>query len=95
MIFDQNDKPFLSLVYMSRAAERGGGGGGNLPQTSRLQGGATCPKQVGAPNLRNILKLNKAPSKSGRKQGNNDCIKGMKGPVYRYSQRFGVLSTDF
>ena len=56
---------------------------------------APGPKQVGAPNLRNILKLNKAPIKSGRVQGINGCIKGMKGPVYRYSQRFGVLSTDF
>ena len=33
------------------------------------------PKQVGASNLRNILKLNKAPSKSGRVQGINGCIK--------------------
>ena len=36
---------------------------------------AQGPKQVGAPNLRNILKLNKAPSKSGRVQGINGCIK--------------------
>ena len=47
------------------AAERGGGRGGQL---------APGPKQVGAPNLRNILKLNKAPSKSGRVQGINGCI---------------------
>ena len=72
--------------YLGRAAEKGGGGGA---------GGqiALGPKQLGAPNLRNILKLNKAPSKSGRVQSINGCIKGMKGPVYRYSQRFEVLST--
>ena len=46
---------------------RGGGGqGGQL---------APGPKQEGAPNLKNILKLNKASSKSGRVQGINGCIK--------------------
>ena len=43
-----------------------GGQGGQL---------APGPKQIGGPNLRNILKLNKAPSKSGREQGTNGCIK--------------------
>ena len=48
-----------------RAAERGARGGGQL---------APGPKQVGAPNLRNILKLNKAPSKSGQVPGINGYI---------------------
>ena len=49
-----------------RAAEKGGGGAGGQF--------APVPKQVGAPNLRNVLKLNKAPSKSGQVQGINGCI---------------------
>ena len=38
------------------------------PRGGRQGGGqlALGPKQLGAPNLRNILKLNKAPSRSGR-----------------------------
>ena len=51
----------------SRQGRREGGGqGGQL---------APGPEQEGGPNLRNILKLNKAPSKSGRVQGVNGCIK--------------------
>ena len=49
----------------TRATERGGGRGGQL---------APGPKQVGGPNLRNILKLNKAPPKSGQVQGIKGCI---------------------
>ena len=55
----------LSLQYDGPGPQRGGGQGGQL---------APGPKQVGAPNLRNIPKLNKAPSKSGRVQGINGCI---------------------
>ena len=51
----------LGDVVIVKAAERGG----------QLTPG---PKQVGAPKLRNILKLNKAPSKSGLVQGINGCI---------------------
>ena len=49
----------LASLLTERQARRegGGAGGGQL---------APGPKQVGAPNLRNILKLNKAPSDSGR-----------------------------
>ena len=54
---------FGMTLTIIRAAERGGGG--------QLAPG---PKQVGAPNLKNILKLNKAPSKSGLVQGINGCI---------------------
>ena len=54
--------PILSLYHQGR---REGSAGGQL---------APGPKQVGAPNLRNILKLNKAPSKSRRVQGINGCI---------------------
>ena len=51
----------LSLQYDAQGRR----GGGQL---------APGPKQVRAPNLRNIPKLNKAPSKSGRVQGINGCI---------------------
>ena len=66
-----------------------------------LRGGAgrqlaPGPKQVAPPpNLRNILKLNKMPSKSGEYKALTAAFKGIKGPVWRYSQRFGVLSTGF
>ena len=54
-------------MTMHTGPPRGGGqGGGQL---------APGPKQVGAPNFRNILKLNKAPLKSERVQGINGCIK--------------------
>ena len=68
-----------------KAAEREGG-----------QQLAPGPKQEGAPNLRNILKLNKASSKSGRLQGINGCIKTLTA-AFRgiLNQRFGVLSTGF
>ena len=75
---------------------------------------APDPKQVRALNLRNILKLNKVPSKSERVQGPIKIgastrphqnrgeykalaatLKDIKGLVYRYCQRFGVLSTGF
>ena len=55
------------LCSVELGPPRGGGGrGGQL---------APGPKQVGPPNLRNILKLNNASSKSGRVQGINGCIK--------------------
>ena len=46
----------LSGRNQQQGPPRGGQGGGQL---------APGPKQVGPPNLRNTLKLNKAPSKSG------------------------------
>ena len=62
--------------YNQGRREGGGDRGGQL---------APGPKQVGAPNLRNILKLNKAPSKSV-----------LTVPfIGIYSQRFGVLFTGF
>ena len=51
--------------HMQGRREEGAGGGELAPG----------PKPVGAPNLRNILKLNKAPLKSERVQGINGCIK--------------------
>ena len=68
----------INLVknYVCPGPPRGGAGGGQL---------SPSPKQVGAPNLRNILKLNKAPSKSGLVQGINGYFKGIKGLVYRYT----------
>ena len=67
----------ISTTTTIQGCRQGGGGGAG--------GGATCPgpKQVGAPNVRNILKLNKAPSKSGRVQGIilTAAFKDIKGPV--------------
>ena len=75
------------VLYAGPLREGGGQGRGQL---------APGPKQVGPPsNLRNILKLNKMPSKSGEYKALTAAFKGIKGPVWRYSQRFGVLSTGF
>ena len=63
----QYTRVHTSNIQVHTGPPRGGGGrGGQL---------APGPKQEGAPNLRNILKLNKASSKSGRVQGINGCIK--------------------
>ena len=56
----------------SSAAEGGGGAGGQL---------APGPKQVGALNLRNILKLNKAHQNRGEYKALTGAFKGIKGPV--------------
>ena len=59
--------------------KKGGLPGGDLP---------LVPNLLRAPNLKISLKLKKAPSKSRQ-------ALGIKGPVYMFSQCFGVLSACF
>ena len=72
--------------YAEAGPPRGGGG-----QEGEL---APVPKQVGVPNLRNILKLNKAPSKSGRVQAITTALKApleVVSTLWRTVNRFLVL----
>ena len=62
---------FGMTLTIIRAAERGEGGGQLAPD----------PKQVGAPNLKNILKLNKPHQNRGEYKALTAAFKGIKGSV--------------